>query len=118
MNIKKWLFLITSICILSSCNKTIKFTEFLNTQINSHYPIEAKQYEFIVVVPRKGCHSCIQSAETIFKDKKNDPRFLFIFTLVDSPKKLKLEIGQENLSLNNVRIDTKELFYNLLAELN
>lgn len=112
MNIKKWLFLITSICILSSCNKTIKFTEFLNTQINSHYPIEAKQYEFIVVVPRKGCHSCIQSAETIFKDKKNDPRFLFIFTLVDSPKKLKLEIGQENLSLDNVRIDTKELFYN------
>lgn len=111
MNIKKWLFLILGICILSSCDKTVQFTEFLNRQISLHYPTEAKQYEFIVVVPRQGCHSCIKSAETVFEETKDDPRFLFIFTLVDSPKKLRLEIGQENLSRSNVKIDSEELFY-------
>lgn len=89
------------ILCLGGCGQSDRYAQYLNKQIQKHYATEAKEYEFIVVLPRRGCHACIKSSENFFFDTKKDKRFLFIFTRIDSIKKLGLEIGKENLSATN-----------------
>ncbi|MBQ4161812.1 MAG: hypothetical protein IJD84_02810 [Parabacteroides sp.] len=72
---------------------------------------ELNKYDFIVAIPRKGCLSCIKSAENFFYKNKDKKRFVFIFTRIDSLKKLKLEIGGENLEKENVKVDLNSIFY-------
>lgn len=112
MRIIRWLFLMAVCVVLVSCSDTERYTQYINEQLESHYPSEADKYEFIVVIPRQGCHACIQAVESFFYTTKKEPNYLFIFTRIDSPKKLKLEIGADNLALDNVRIDKENLFYN------
>ena len=101
MRIIRWLFLMAVCVVLVSCSDTERYTQYINEQLESHYPSEAEKYEFIVVIPRQGCHACIQAVESFFYTTKKEPNYLFIFTRIDSPKKLKLEIGADNLALDN-----------------
>lgn len=98
-------------CIVISCSDADSFNSYLNVQLKNHYLKELDTHEFIVIIPRQGCRSCIESAENFFKATKDDERFLFIFTRVVSAKQLKLEIGEENTNLKNVRVDMESLFY-------
>lgn len=93
------------------CSQADRYAHFLNEQLRKHYATEAEEYEFIVIMPRRGCHSCIHSSEEFYFHTKDDERFLFIFTRIDSTKKLGLEIGKENLSATNVKLDTNNLFF-------
>lgn len=109
----KWLIIPFMALLLLSCNNTkTEYQHFLNEQITKHYSDDCiKEYEYIVVIPRQGCNSCIKSAESFYKANKNDKRYLFIFTRIDSKKKLGLEIGVEELSRKNVILDQDNIFY-------
>ncbi|MBW9278789.1 hypothetical protein [Bacteroides fragilis] len=109
----KWILIVClSFCFLS-CSKKDSLTQYLNKQIENHYSdAELAPYDFIVVIPRRGCHTCIHAAETFFYENKDNPKFLFVFSRIDSKKKLGLEIGKKNLELKNVKIDMDDLFYN------
>lgn len=110
--IKKITFYLLGILSLISCTETDKYTQYINEQLEKYYPNEMVKYEYIVILPRKGCHSCIKAAEVFFSTTKESMNHFFIFTKLDSEKKLGLEIGKENLMRENVRIDKKDLFYN------
>lgn len=112
MKAMKILFCLWSAVCIVSCNKTSEYTHYVNEQLGKHYAAEMTRYEYIVVIPRQGCHSCIKSAETFFNASKDLSNYFFIFTRVNSIKKLGLEIGKDNLTRKNVRIDQDNLFYN------
>lgn len=109
--LKKITILCFFLCIVISCSDADSFNRHLNEQLKNYYLEDLDTHEFIVIIPRQGCRSCIESAENFFKATKDDERFLFIFTRVVSAKQLKLEIGKENTNLKNVRVDMKSLFY-------
>lgn len=109
----KWLFIFLVMLFVSSCDTKSKYEKYLSEQLVSNYPLkELNKYDFIVVIPRRGCHSCIKSAEKFFYENRSKKGFLFIFTRVDSSKKLGLEIGKDNLEKENVKIDLNSIFYN------
>ena len=103
--------------LLVACSEREQYEDYINRQLFTHYTeTDLEKYDFIVVIPRRGCHACIRTAESFFEGSKNNPKFLFIFTKIDSPKKLRLELGEENFVRENVKIDKDNIFYN--AEFN
>ena len=110
--IKKITFCLLGILTLISCTETSKYTQYINEQLGKYYPNEMVKYEYIAIIPRQGCHACIQAAEAFFSTTKESMNYFFIFTKLDSEKKLGLEIGKENLTRENVGIDKDDVFYN------
>jgi disulfide oxidoreductase YuzD len=102
-----------AICF-SCINKKESYVDFLNKKLETHYSLYTDKYEYIAIMPRNGCNSCIRESESFFKEKKADSRYLFIFTQVVSKKELEIAVGKESLKLENVLIDRANIFY--LAE--
>ena len=109
----KWVVVSLLGVLLLSCDTKMGYQHFLNERISEYYPDgSVDKYEYIVVMPRQGCNSCIKSAEDFYRSNKYDGRYLFIFTRIDSKKKLGLEIGAEELERENVKLDQDNIFYN------
>jgi hypothetical protein len=87
------------------------YADFLNKKLEIHYSHYLDKYEYIAIMPRRGCGSCIRESESFFKKKKSDGKYLFIFTQIDSQKELELSVGKESLKLKNVLIDSANVFY-------
>jgi hypothetical protein len=105
-------FVMLLFLVLSSCaDKKENYVDFLNKKLKTHYSNYTSKYEYIAIMPRKGCSSCIRESEYFFNENKSDKKYLFIFTQVDSKKELGISIGKENLGLENVLIDKKNVFY-------
>lgn len=110
----KWYVGFILIFCLFSCNQKDGYNRYLNEQLEANFSSsELNNYNHIVIIPRRGCHACIASVEHLFFEFKMNQEYLFIFTRIISKKKLKLEISEENLKLKNVKIDMKDIFYNL-----
>lgn len=110
----KWSVGLILIFCLFSCDQKESYNQYLNEQLEANFSsCELSEYKHIVVIPRRGCHTCIATVEHLFSEFKMNQDYLFVFTRVISKKKLKLEIGEENLKLKNVKIDMKDIFYNL-----
>lgn len=94
--------------IVYSCKGTLD--KELNQQLKKHYSELLPQYSHIVIIPRTGCHSCVDEADLFFHENKSNEKYLFIFTKLISEKQLRIELGSENLSLENVKVDKFDLF--------
>ena len=77
----------------------------LNQQLQEYYSALLSQYSHIVIIPRTGCHSCVNEADLFFQKNKTNKSYLFIFTKLVSEKQLRIELGSESLSRENVKID-------------
>lgn len=100
--------------ILCSCvSKVSKYEDFLNEQLNENYSSLISKYSQIVIIPRSGCHSCVEKADAFFEENKSNENMLFIFTRLVSKKQLRIEFGATNLSLPNVIVDENNIFYSL-----
>ncbi|MDR2009049.1 MAG: hypothetical protein LBQ22_01025 [Bacteroidales bacterium] len=102
------LFLFT---FFSCTDKKEKYVDFLNEKLETDYSHYTGKYEYIAIIPRRGCNACIREAESFFNKKKSDEKYLFLFTQISSKKELELSIGKENLKLENVLIDSSNIFY-------
>ena len=66
--------------LLVACSEREQYEDYINRQLFTHYTeTDLEKYDFIVVIPRRGCHACIRTAESFFEGSKNNPKFLFIF---------------------------------------
>jgi hypothetical protein len=83
------LFLFT---FCSCIDKKENYVDFLNQKLETHYSHYMGKYEYIAIMPRSGCNSCIRESESFFKEKKSDGRYLFIFTQIVSQKELAIQI--------------------------
>lgn len=81
--------------------------------MQENYASMCSEYSYIVIIPRSGCHSCVESADVFFEEHKSEKEYLFIFTKLVSEKQLRIELGAENLHLPNVKIDKENLFSSL-----
>lgn len=97
--------------LFSCLSEYDKYNNYLNKQIKSNYLENIENCNYIVVIPKTGCYSCIENAELFFKKNINNKDYLFIFTRVESMKKIKIDIGEENLYRDNVIIDSNNIFY-------
>jgi hypothetical protein len=95
--------------IFFSCKEN--YTDFLNKKLETHYFHYLDKYEYIAIMPRRGCNSCIRESESFFREKKSDKKYLFIFTQINSKKELEISVGKESLKLENVLIDNTNAFY-------
>ena len=110
--INKYLCLsILIIFIFVSCvhNKNT-LDKLINEQLSLNYSSIIEEYDTIYIIPRRGCNSCIVYSDIIFEEKKYSKKNLFIFTRLISEKYLRIELGEENLLLENVIIDKYNLF--------
>lgn len=48
-------------------NETDSLEKGLNQQLQKHYSALLPQYSHIVIIPRSGCHSCVDKADLFFK---------------------------------------------------
>lgn len=108
----KYLILFLIGLFLISCNKSPDYETFINKQLTAHCD-SLSQYTKVVIVPRQGCHSCVENADAYFFEYKDNKDCLFIFTHLVSEKLLRIELGYENLVLSNVKIDKSNDFYSL-----
>lgn len=114
---KSEVFFCCIILTLCSCmSKTEQFNDFLNQQLGENYSSFIQKYTYVVIIPRTGCHSCVEHADTFFDNNKMKKDYLFIFTKLVSEKQLRIELGSVNLSLSNVIVDKKNLFYSMKFE--
>lgn len=97
---------------LSACNISSNYESFINTQLTS-YCDDISQYTEVIIIPRQGCHSCVEKADEYFLKNKDRKDCLFIFTHLISEKALRIEVGKENLILPNVKVDKDDRFYSL-----
>jgi hypothetical protein len=102
------LFFIT---FFSCINKKESYVDFLNKKLETHYLNYLDNYQYIVIMPRRGCNSCIRESEIFFNENKSDEKYLFIFTQISSRKELELSVGKESLKLENVLIGNTNMFY-------
>ena len=86
---------------------------FVNAQLQEHYSQQSNEYRYIVIIPRTGCHSCVEKADQFFQEYKSSKDYLFIFTRLLSVKRLKIEVGSDNLGQGNVIIDKDDVFSTL-----
>jgi hypothetical protein len=108
----KFFLIVVSFLFFFSCvNKKEKYADFLNQKLETHYSHYTGKYEYIAIMPRKGCNSCIRESESFFKQKKSDGKYLFIFTQISTRKELEIIVGKESLELENVLIDNANIFY-------
>lgn len=49
-------------------NETDSLEKGLNQQLQKHYSALLPQYSHIVIIPRSGCHSCVDKADLFFKE--------------------------------------------------
>lgn len=92
-------------------NKPISYQCFLNEQIQKNYASLCSDYTYIVIIPRTGCHACVEAADSFFEENKYKKDYLFVFTKLVSEKRLRIELGVESLKLLNVKIDKKNIFF-------
>jgi hypothetical protein len=83
----------------------------MNLQLNNYCDQSLNEYENIVIIPRRGCHACVEQADRFFQENKSNKKYMFIFTRLMSEKRLRIELGNANLSLPNVVVDKENNFY-------
>lgn len=102
---------IVLIITLCSCsNKSSNFLSYIEGQLMDCTSF-IENYKYIVLIPRSGCHACIEQADSFFKRNKDDKEYLFIFTKLISEKRLRIELGSTDLSLPNVVVDKTNKYY-------
>ena len=55
MRIIRWLFLMAVCVVLVSCSDTERYTQYINEQLESHYPSEAEKYYCCYSSSRLSC---------------------------------------------------------------
>lgn len=84
---------------------------YLNGQLAKHCSETLSDYSYVVIIPRRGCHSCTMEADAFFKKHRDNDKCLFIFTNLVSEKLLKIEVGYDIVNQTNVIIDKDNHFY-------
>ena len=69
------------------------FSGYINDLFENKYAELVEKYDYIVLIPRSGCHACIEQADYFFEEFKNKEKYLFIFTKLVSEKQLRIELG-------------------------
>ena len=101
------------IMVLCSCLSSPKDIQgYMNLQLNNYSDSSIRDYESIVIIPRRGCHACVEQADRFFQENKANEKYMFVFTRLISEKRLRIEIGNTNLNLPNVVVDKENIFYN------
>lgn len=59
----------------------------------------------MIIIPRKGCSSCIGMADYFFKENYTRDGLFFIFTKVSSKKTLRIKLGSHSLTGKNTHLD-------------
>ena len=75
---------ITSFLLLS-CNTKQDYGQNLNQKLELHYFSYTINYDTIIIIPREGCNSCINEANSFFEINKYNDSYLFIFTKTAYP---------------------------------
>lgn len=68
-------------------------------------------YKYLIVIPSSGCPGCISYAENFFIENRERTDIFFVFTNIYSKKDLKIRVGESNLSLANVYVDSHNRLY-------
>jgi hypothetical protein len=108
---KPFTVILLLLALFSCAEKKENYVDFLNKKLNTHYFDYTDKYEYIVIMPRRGCGSCIRESEYFFNKNKSNKKYLFIFTQINSQKELEISVGKESLKQENVLIDRKNVFY-------
>ena len=113
MKNKRFIVYCLTIIFFCSCSTSLKDIHgYMNLQLNNYCDQSLNEYENIVIIPRRGCHACVEQADRFFQENKSNKKYMFIFTRLMSEKRLRIELGNANLSLPNVVVDKENNFYN------
>ena len=96
-------------CIIMACTDD-SYTGYVESALKSGVPGYQK-YDTVFIITRRGCNSCTNQADRIFKSRGNNKQNLFIFTNLESEKRLRIELGRERLEQDNVLVDTDKRFW-------
>lgn len=108
-----------SICLLISvlllcsygCKRKVTYVDYIQDTLTEAYPNWSADYDSIFIVPRMGCNSCTNRADKIIKSRLKNERNLFILTNIQTKKLVNIEFGKENVSRDNVVMDTSNKYW-------
>jgi len=113
-NIIKGLILLTGLTIVVSCSSEkkdgrLELVEYAWSQVSNG---DLASKKALLIIPNAGCGGCITSAENFAIEAiESMPDLIIIFTGTSSQKQLRLKLGNEVYNHSNVRIDSKDYFY-------
>jgi hypothetical protein len=98
-----WIPLLIGI-VMISCDRTEKRIQYsLHTIFDEDALSEA---EYLFILPRLGCSGCINNATSFVVENLDEiPNSLVLITGVEDNKKLRIQVGEEFLSHEDVVID-------------
>lgn len=105
------IFIVFIVAVMSSSCMSDSFSNYIDKLFLDDYKELFEKYDYIVLIPRSGCHACIEQADYFFEEYKDNEKYLFVFTKLVSEKQLRIELGSTNLLLKNVIVDTENNFY-------
>lgn len=95
--------------IAMSCTDN-SYTGFVESALRAEVPGYEK-YDTIFIITRRGCNSCTNQADRIFKTRGGNKQNLFIFTNLESEKRLRIELSKDRLQQDNVFVDHDKRFW-------
>lgn len=97
-----------------SCNDNDNIYEETTASIRSiinFYDLKINSHSVFMIIPNSGCDGCITTAEQFVKQHSTQYEdVLFVFTNINSMKKLQNSLGASVINKPNVITDTNNLF--------
>lgn len=107
INLLLYISLITNLLLIISCDYSNEIKVPWNKNYFNNFLVKNNiQNDELVLIPGSGCRECINKMhQFIIENASSTKQTTYIFTSLDSPKMLNLQLGDQIIALPNILID-------------